>query len=73
MSKFFKAIHKESKEEIEFGLEDIKVATGYRDKLQIETSLIFLGLFEARSIELINDWKDYEVFYQHQGEWFKYE
>lgn len=84
MTKFFKACHRETKEKIEFGLEDLYaypetrsekvgmrlVATVIIDNIEIGSP----GNFIDTKQFAFTDWlKDYEVFYQHQGEWFKYE
>jgi hypothetical protein len=64
--KHFKAIHRETKEEIEFGLEDIVASKDIKHNLWVS---IFVG--KAYPIDIIYD-KDYELFYWHGG-WHAYE
>lgn len=60
--KHFKAVHRETKEEIFFDL--INIVDRETIEVWIEGSIEYVYIGEG---------SDYEVFYQHQGEWFKYE
>lgn len=80
MTKFFKAVERETKEEIYFGLEDIVCNAYYTviDKMGGKVPLAEFWLITNPKKQIENDsmkdWlKDYELFYQHGGEWFKYE
>lgn len=58
MTNHFKAIHRETKEEILFSLGSL------------------LNMFKKYKLpaSAAVDWlKDYELFYQHQGEYYRYE
>jgi hypothetical protein len=66
--KHFKAVHRETKEEIEFDkLTFYWTING--DKQEREARLIFSAISRAP----LDDFEDYELFYKHQGVWFSYE
>jgi hypothetical protein len=73
--KHFKAVHRETKEEIEFGLEDIGcyLAPDYRTG-GVKGVFIAERIEESEIFDNFEDWlKDYELFYWHGGEWHEYE
>jgi hypothetical protein len=62
--KHFKAVSRETKEEIEFGLEDIEY---YVNEILVAGNETYCSRY-------LSHWlKDYELFYKHQGVWFPYE
>ena len=75
MTKHFRATHKETGEQIEFGLEDISTAS-YYDHRDVYPVLILgrnLELTDYPPISSSDVLKDYDLEYSHKGEWFKYE
>ena len=78
---FFKAVHRSTGEEILFSLGDIELLLGSRYEQAVlflnqekGTTLTFVRLGKEEPVWHFSDWlKDYELFYQHQGEWFRYE
>lgn len=69
----FKATHKKTGEQIEFGLEDIRPENFYikifTNWLRFPATFISLRKFEG----LNGISRDYTLQYLHQGEWFDYE
>lgn len=83
-NKHFKAVHKQTGETIEFGLEDIMsrfwLEAHFEDDMQFSMGLVQPGgsavKFEnaSQNKAYLSDWlKDYDLFYQHQGEYYVYE
>lgn len=78
MTKHFKAVHKETKGEIYFGLEDIHIGR-YYEGLDSDSSRSSIHIWcpvpkktNTKEWSMYNWLKDYELFYQHGGYWFKY-
>mgnify|MGYP001560852891 CR=1 FL=1 len=70
MTNFFKAYHRSTGEEILFSLGDIGFY-GITNCFEIGDKEHYLGYDDSF---WLSDWlKDYELFYLHQGEWFRYE
>lgn len=62
-NKHFRATHKETGEQIEFGLEDICTSGGL-------TGIV--GTKHTNSVYMKYWLKDYAIEYQHEGEYYEY-
>jgi len=74
---FFKAVHKETKEAIGFGVEDIQATTETYPGQELTLVFGTLGRCTKGGLVTGAHWlkshKDYNLFYLHEGEYYAYE
>jgi hypothetical protein len=74
--KHFKAVHRETKEEIEFGIEDIaSIKYNHEQDERLVCHAVYIDVYNCRNTnnQFLKNWlEDYELFYWHGG-WHAYE